>query len=81
MDFVGGLFRGVYMPPEAPEDRIEWMSNAYQEAVEDERTQDWSNDTGNPVYHEGPEEANQIKEDAFDSYEELDVIGLIEEHN
>jgi tripartite-type tricarboxylate transporter receptor subunit TctC len=81
LDFVGGLFRGVYTPPETPEGRNEWLSERFAEAVEDDRTQEWSNETGNPVYHEGPEEAEAIVEEAFDAYEEFDVIGLIEEHN
>ncbi|MEM4781935.1 MAG: ABC transporter substrate-binding protein, partial [Halalkalicoccus sp.] len=81
LDFVGGLFRGVYTPPDTPEERNEWLSDAFAEAVEDERTQEWSNETGNPVYHEGPERAEEIIDEAFESYEEFDVIGLIEEHN
>ena len=60
MDFVGGLFRGVYAPPGTPEGRTEWLSDAFEEAVEDDRTQEWSDETGNPVYHEGPERAEEI---------------------
>ena len=78
MDFVGGLSRGVYAPPETPDDRTQWLSDAYAEAVEDDRTQEWSDNTGNPVFHEGPEAADELLDDAFESYEEFEVGELVE---
>lgn len=81
MDFVGGLTRGMYAPPETPSDRREAISQMLEEAVEDDRTQEWSDETGNPVWHEGPDAAEAAIEDAFEAYDEFDVIELVEEHS
>lgn len=81
MDFVGGLSRGVYAPPETPDDRTQWLSDAYAEAVEDDRTQEWSDDTGNPVFHEGPDAADELLEESFTAYEEFEVVELVEENS
>lgn len=81
MDFVGGLSRGVYAPPETEESRTQALSDLFAEAVEAESTQNWSDDTGNPVFHEGPEAANDLLDDAFEAYDENNVIELVQEHS
>lgn len=80
IDFVGGLSRGLYAPPETPDEIREFISAAMAEAVEDDRTQAWSDDTGNPVSHEGPDAADALLDESFAAYEEFDVIELLEEH-
>lgn len=81
MDFVGGLSRGMFAPPETPEARRQTLSDMVAEAVEADSTQSWSDETGNPVFHEGPEAANQLLDDAFAAYEENNVIELVQEHS
>ncbi len=81
IDFVGGLSRGVYAPPETSEDRTQWLSDAFEEAVNDDRTQQWSEETGNPIFHEGPDAAEALMDEAFNAYDENQVIELIEEHS
>ncbi|MDL5360747.1 tripartite tricarboxylate transporter substrate binding protein [Halalkalicoccus sp. NIPERK01] len=80
MDFVGGLSRGVFAPPETEGSRTQALSDMFAEAVEADSTQSWSDDTGNPVFHEGPDAANQLLDDAFAAYEENNVVQLVEEN-
>lgn len=80
IDFVGGLSRGMYAPPETDESRTQTLSDMVAEAVEADSTQSWSDDTGNPVFHEGPDAANQLLDDSFAAYEENNVVELIEEN-
>lgn len=81
LDFVGGLSRGLYAPPETPDEIREFLSEAMAEAIEDDRAQTWSDETGNPVSHEGPDAADAVLDESFASYEEFDVVELIEEHD
>nr|WP_241431322.1 tripartite tricarboxylate transporter substrate-binding protein [Natronococcus amylolyticus] len=80
MDFIAGVTRGLYAPPETSEGTIEELTARVEEATEDERYEEWSDETGNPIFYEGPEEANAAIDDAFEEMEELEVIELIEEH-
>jgi len=81
IDFVGGLRRGMYAPPETPSEITQGISDALKEAVEADATQQWSEETGNPVKHEGPDRAEAIIEEAFTQYDELNVLQLVEEHS
>lgn len=81
IDFIGGVWRGIYGPPDLPDDIIEGYADALQETVDDERVQDWTADTGNPTLFEGPEVAEQNFEDAFAAFDEFDVLELVEEHS
>lgn len=81
IDFVGGLSRGIYAPPDTGQNRTQTLSNLFQQAVESDSTQSWSEETGNPVFHEGPDAANQLLDDAFTSYNENNVIELVQQHS
>ncbi|WP_122090719.1 Bug family tripartite tricarboxylate transporter substrate binding protein [Halalkalicoccus subterraneus] len=81
IDFVGGLSRGVFAPPETEGNITQGLSDMFAEAVEHESTQSWTEDTGNPVFHEGPDAANQLLDDAFAAYEENNVIDLVQENS
>jgi hypothetical protein len=70
----------VYGPPGLPENRVEFLTNAIAETVDHEQTEEWSEETGNPVFHEGPEGAEERMVEAFEVYDELDVVELVEEH-
>ncbi|MFC7157286.1 Bug family tripartite tricarboxylate transporter substrate binding protein [Halomarina halobia] len=81
MDWIGGLTRGMYAPPETPEDIRAGLSDALKQAVESDKVQKWSEDTGNPVWHEGPEAATEVMDAAFTQFEEFQVVDLVEEHS
>lgn len=80
MDFVAGVTRGLYAPPDTPDGVIEELTTRVETATEHEEYQNWSEETGNPVFYEGPEEANAAIDDAFEEMEDLEVVELIEEH-
>ncbi|WP_409348445.1 Bug family tripartite tricarboxylate transporter substrate binding protein [Natronorarus salvus] len=80
MDFIAGVTRGIYAPPDVSDDRIEVLAERFEEATEDERYEEWSNDTGNPIFWEGPEEAEAAMNDPFEVMEELEIVELIQEH-
>ncbi len=79
VDFISGVTRGVYAPPETPDEIIQGLTERFEEAVNDERYEEWNEETGNPIFYEGPEEANAAIDDAFEALEEIDVISLIED--
>ncbi|MFC6838023.1 Bug family tripartite tricarboxylate transporter substrate binding protein [Halomarina ordinaria] len=81
IDFVGGLSRGMFAPPETPDEIIEHHTTALEEAINDDRTTEWTDETGNPTFYEGPDAANAIITDAFEAYDELNVIDLVEENS
>ena len=81
MDFIASLNRCVFAPPDTPKDRIEVLADRFEEATEDERYEEWSENTGNPIFFEGPEETEALMNDAFDEMEELELVELIEEHS
>ncbi len=79
MDFIAGVSRGIYAPPETPDNIIEGLAARFEEATEDERYAEWNEDTGNPIFFEGPEAANAAIDDAFEQMEEIDVVSMIED--
>lgn len=81
MDFIGGLNRGMYAPPETPKNRRQVISNRLKQAVNDERTQQWSEKTGNPVTYEGISRAEEIMTQAFKKFNELNIIELVQQHS
>ena len=80
IDWVGGLTRAMYAPPETPRNIREGISDALRVAIEDPRTVEWSEQTGNPIFHNGPDAADEVMDSAFDQYVELGVLDLVEEH-
>jgi tripartite-type tricarboxylate transporter receptor subunit TctC len=81
MDFIAEVTRCHYAPPETPDNVIEELGSRFEEAVEDDRAAEWEEETGNPVFYEGPEEAEAYMNDAFEEFEELEIVDLIEEHS
>ena len=80
IDFVGGVWRGMYAPPETDQEIVDFYAEALEETVNSDPVQDWSDETGNPVVYEGPEVAEQNFEDAFTQYEELEILDLVNEN-
>ena len=81
MDFVAGVTRGIYAPPDTPDGTIEELADRFEEATQHESYEEWSEETGNPIFFEGPEEAEAAMNDPFDEFEELEIVDLIEEHS
>jgi tripartite-type tricarboxylate transporter receptor subunit TctC len=81
MDFIAGVTRGLYAPPGTSDGVIQELTERVEEATEDERYEEWSDETGNPIFYEGPEEADAAIDDAFEEMEELEIVDLIEEHS
>ena len=80
IDFVGGVWRGMYGPPEMDQEIVDFYADTLEATVNNEATQAWSEETGNPVVFEGPEAAEKNFEDAFAQYEELGILDLVNEH-
>ena len=80
MDFAAGVTRGVYAPPETPEHIVQELAARIEEATQDERYEQWNEETGNPIFFEGPDAANAAIDDAFEQLTELDIVSLIEAH-
>jgi len=80
IDFVGGVWRGMYAPPEMDQEIVDFYADTLEATVNNEATQAWSDETGNPVVFEGPEVAEQNFEDAFAQYEELEILDLVNEY-
>lgn len=80
MDFLGQVTRSMWVPPETPEDRIEVLTEAVEAAVESDRVQEWSEETGNEMIYGPPEEADDVLESVWSEIPELvDVEELREE--
>nr|WP_239640894.1 tripartite tricarboxylate transporter substrate-binding protein [Natrialba taiwanensis] len=81
MDFVAGVNRGLYAPPDTSENIIDELANRIEEATQDERYEEWSEETGNPIFFEGPDAATAAIDDAFEEFEDLDIVSLVDEHS
>ncbi len=81
MDFISGVTRGIYVPPDTSDQRIEVLADRFEEAVNHESTVEWSEETGNPSFFEGPETAEQAMADPFDVIEELEILDLIDTYS
>ena len=80
IDFIGGVWRAMWLPPETPDEIVNFYADALEATVESEDVQNWVEETGNPVTFEGPEETNQRYIDAFEQFQELEILDLVEEH-
>lgn len=76
VDFAGAIQRTCSVGPDVPQEHIEILADGYEEAVNSEAVQEWSEDTGNEVYFRGPEETQQALDDAFSLDEEIDLDEL-----
>ncbi len=78
VDFIAGVSRAHYAPPDTPDHIIDELASRFEVATEDERYEEWSDETGNPIFFEGPEETEAIMNDAFDELEEINVTDLVD---
>lgn len=66
IDYIGQLTRGMYVPPETPDGPIQTLTEALETALQSDAVQEWASNTGNIVEYGGPENAENIVQDAFE---------------
>lgn len=71
IDFMGQVTRSIWAPDETPEDRIEVLSEAFEQTIESETMQNWSEETGNPVEYGDPAAADEALESVWNEIPEL----------
>lgn len=66
IDYIGQLVRGMYAPPETPDDRIQVLTDALEASLETDAVLEWADNTGNIIEYGGPESAANAVQDAFE---------------
>lgn len=80
IDFVGQVTRSMWAPNDTPEDRIEVLTDAIGNVIESEDLQSWSEESGNPLVYDGPENANETLANIWEEIPEtVDIDNLREE--
>lgn len=80
IDYIGGLNRCMWFPPDTDEGTVNRMANAVRVATQSDEVQQWSEESGNIVEFSGPETANQLLEDTLERLpEEVDIEQIREE--
>jgi len=79
IDYIGGLNRGMFMPPGVPDDRIATLSAAIEEAIASDELQQWSEETGNGLTYGPPEAADALVQDSIAQIPEQVDIDRIRE--
>jgi tripartite-type tricarboxylate transporter receptor subunit TctC len=80
IDFMGQVTRSIWAPDGTPEDRIDVLSDAFEQAIESETMQEWSEETGNPVEYGDSDAANEALDSVWDEIPDLiDIDELREE--
>ena len=80
IDFMGEVTRSIWAPDDTPDDRIDVLTDGFEQAVESETMQNWSEETGNPVEYGGPDIANDALESVWSEIPDLiDIDELREE--
>ncbi len=69
IDFIAETTLTLYAAPGTDEENIEILTEALEEATEDEDVQDWSEETGNDVSYGGPDEADELLEEVIEEIE------------
>lgn len=70
IDFLGQLRRGMFLPPETPDNVVQTLTEALEAALQTDRVQEWSENTGNVIEYGGPEAAEEAVAQAFDQVPE-----------
>ncbi|MFB9808887.1 Bug family tripartite tricarboxylate transporter substrate binding protein [Haladaptatus pallidirubidus] len=66
IDFLGQLSRGMFLPPETSDDVVQTLTEALKTALQTDRVQKWSENTGNVVEYGSPDAAEKAVKDAFE---------------
>ncbi|UWG46333.1 ABC-type phosphate transport system, periplasmiccomponent [Halanaeroarchaeum sp. HSR-CO] len=66
IDYIGGLNRGMYMPPGVDDEKIQTLSSAIEEAIQSDELQQWSEESGNGLSYGPPENADALVQDSIE---------------
>ncbi|UHQ98880.1 tripartite tricarboxylate transporter substrate binding protein (plasmid) [Natrinema zhouii] len=73
VDEFGAIMRTASCAPDTPDDRVQTLADAYEAAINSDEVQEWSEETGNEVLFNGPDETNAAIESAFSIDEQVDL--------
>ncbi|WP_129115289.1 Bug family tripartite tricarboxylate transporter substrate binding protein [Halegenticoccus tardaugens] len=65
IDYLGQLRRCMYVPPETPNNVVQTLTGALETALETDRVQNWSENSGNVIEYGPPEAAEKAVAEAF----------------
>ncbi|GAD53524.1 hypothetical protein MBEHAL_2284 [Halarchaeum acidiphilum MH1-52-1] len=66
IDFIGQLQRGMYLPPETPDNIVQSLTGALKTALQTDHVQQWSENTGNVIEYGKPSAAEKAVQRAFE---------------
>jgi len=74
---ISRLTRILWAPEGIDQDRIDVLADAFQSAVEDERSLQWAEDTGSPLYFGDGDEAQEALDNAHEMLENMSNLDEI----
>lgn len=66
IDWIGQLAKSQFMPPDTSSEKIATLNEGIEAAINSNELQEWSEETGNTIYFEGPETAQELMDNAFE---------------
>lgn len=76
MDYLVQLSRGIYAPPDTPDEVVEAWEGALETVMTSEEMEEWSEETGNVITYEDGATAEEVVQQAYDTIP--DVVDLDE---
>ncbi|WP_254533052.1 Bug family tripartite tricarboxylate transporter substrate binding protein [Natrinema gelatinilyticum] len=68
LDYIGKITRVTYAPPETPDEHVEWLDSAAEEAITSDELQSWADEGGLHLeYMGGPDYVDQLTKDAMEN--------------
>ncbi|WP_152421332.1 Bug family tripartite tricarboxylate transporter substrate binding protein [Natronococcus amylolyticus] len=74
MDYLVELSRGIYAPPETPDEVVEAWEDALETVMTSEEMEEWSEETGNEIIYDDGAAAEAVVEEAYEQIP--DVVDL-----
>lgn len=74
---ISRLTRILWAPEGTDQEKIDVLADAFQVAVEDERSRQWSEDTGSPLYFGDADEAQEALDNAYEVLENMPNLNEI----
>lgn len=71
IDTLAMLQPSYWAPPETPDEHIEVIAGAVEQATEDDEVQEWADDSGNVVEYSGPDEATALLQSVLETVPEV----------
>jgi len=70
-DVVEGAYRGVAVPPDTPDDRVEILAKAFDETMRDPEVERQMDENGFKIEYMGPEESLELVKQKMVEYKEI----------